>query len=304
MEAATSVMAQATADTSPNSKWRDSNNRWPNIEQAEEAVRAGITGDEPRFISGRIQNNDKAAARTAEMVQSGVYETHEYGNPKNAAKTVAFRGALTDRDAADAFKVSDVHEASVIAPGLPTAKGKRYTAKDGTKVTVHADAPKSASKGLQPIMEPAQGYRNGLKQQVGLSRPEEMLAKGSSLVHTLNDRATREVLASHGLSRGVNYADNVHAAQAAAWGSQQLLRHDVNVSHADQYPVVRDWGHEGINVPKTDDVLGSLSRGEVHTTMGPQFRQNPNRTAISHSPETAHVVNPTKSKPYPVMPGD
>lgn len=306
MQAATSVMAQATADTSPNAKWRDSNDRWPNIEQAEESARAGVTGDEPKFITGRIQNIHKAAGRTAEMVQTSQFETHQFGDAKDAAKTVAFRGALTDRDNADAFKVSDVHEASVITPGLPTAKGKRYLDREGNKVTVHADAPTSASKGLQPIMEATNrgGYKNGLKHKVGLSRPEEMLAKGSSLVHTLNDRASREVLANHGLSRGVNYADNVHAMQAAAWGSQQMVRHDVNVSHAHQYPVVRDWGREGINVPHGEDVLGSLRSGAVHTDLGPQFRTNPNTTAMSKSPETAHLVNPTKSKPYPVMPGD
>lgn len=311
MGAATSVMAQATADTSPNAKWRepksDAKYPWPNIQQAEASVHAALTGQEPKFIAGRIQNIDKAAGRVGEMVHSGVYETHGYGDPKHSPKTIAFRGALSDRDHADSFKVSDVHEASVIAPGLPTSKGKIYTNPTGDRVTVHADQPKSATKGLQPVLEATNrdaGYRDGMKHKVGLSRPEEMLAKGSGLVHAMNDRATREVLANHGLSRSVNHGDNVHAVQAAAWGSQQMIRHDVNVSHANQYPVVRDWAHEGINVPKTDDVLGSLKHGETHTNLGAQWRSNPNTTASSKSEATAHLVNPTKSKPYPAMPGD
>ena len=131
-----------------------------------------------------------------------------------------------------------------------------------------------------------------------------MLAKGGGTVHALNDYATRSVLADHGLSRSVNHADNVHAIQAAAWGSQQMVRKDVNVSHADQYPVVRDWGHEGVNVPNSPDVLGSLRRGDTHNNLGQQFRTNPNTTGISKSPKTDRLVNPTKSKPYPVMPGE
>jgi len=142
------------------------------------------------------------------------------------------------------------------------------------------------------------------KADVGLSRPEQMLAKGGGLVHSLNDYATRSVLAEHGLSRSVNHADNVHAVQAAAWGSQQMVRRDVDVSHADQYPVVRDWGSEGINVPKGHDVLGSLSRGDTQSNLGQQFRSNPNTVGISKSAKTARLMNPTKSKPYPVMPGE
>jgi hypothetical protein len=303
--AARALMHQAVADTSPNNKWRDGESRWPNIEQAEETVRSGITGAAPRFVGGRIQNNEKSAARTADMLGSQQFETHGFGNAKQAAKTVAFRGALADVDHTDAYKVSDVHEASVIGPGLPTSKSKVYVGggKSGNTY-IHPDAPKSATKGLEQVFVPNNSRTGTLKPKVGLARTEEMLAKGDSYVHALNDHATRRALASNGLSRGVNYSDNVHAAQAAAWGSQQMIRKDVMVSHADQYPVVRDWGHEGLNVPNHGDVLGALSRGEVHNHMGPQFRANPNTTGVSKSPETAHLVNPTKSKPYPVMPGE
>lgn len=304
MAAATSVMAQSVADTSPNAKWRDGD-RWPNIEQAEEATRAGITGTHPRFIAGRVGNIDKAAGRAGDMVRHGEFDTHGYGDPTSAPKTVAFRGALVDRDHTDAYKVSDVHEASVIAPGLSTAKGKVYQTREGQRALVHADAPASAAKGLSPVLEPLGAAREGkFKHKVGYSRPEEMLSKGGGTVHALNDRASREVLANHGLSRGVNYSDNVHAMQAAEWGSQQMIRHDVNVSHANQYPVVRDWAQEGINVPRGADVLGSLGRGDVHTSVTPAYRPNPNTKAMSKSEETAHLVNPTKSKPYPVMPGE
>lgn len=303
--AARALVHQAVADTSPNNKWRDGEHRWPNIEQAEETVKSGITGQAPKFVGGRIQNNDKSAGRTAEMLQSGEFETHGYGNPKQAAKTVAFRGALADVNHTDAYKVSDVHEASVIAPGLSTSKSKVYVGggKSGNTY-IHPDHPKSATKGLTQVFVPNNSREGTVKPKVGLARTEEMLAKGDSYVHALNDHATRRALADNGLSRGVNYSDNVHPAQAAAWGSQQMVRKDVMVSHADQYPVVRDWGHEGHNVPNHGNVLGALSRGETHTHMGPQFRSNPNTTGISKSPETEHLVNPTKSKPYPVMPGE
>lgn len=302
--AARAVVNQSVADTSPNSKFRE-NDRWPNVEQAEEASKAGITGDSPKFVSGRVQNNEKSAARTADMLARGQFETHGYGNPKQAVKTVAFRGALADVNHTDALKVTDVHEASVVTPGASVSKAKVYVGggKSGNTY-IHPDSPKSATKGLTQVMIPNANRPGTMKPKVGLARTEEMLAKGDSYVHTLNDYATRASLARSGLSRSVNHSDNIHPAQAAEWGSQQLLRPDVNVSHADQYPVVRDWGHEGVNVPNHGDVLGALSRGETHTHMGPQFRVNPNTTAMSKSDATAHLVNPTKSKPYPVMPGE
>jgi hypothetical protein len=36
--------------------------------------------------------------------------------------------------------------------------------------------------------------------------------------------------------------------------------------------------------------------------MGPQFRENPNTKAMNKKGDQSH--NPTKSKPYPVMPGE
>ncbi|MGW0061422.1 hypothetical protein ACWDTT_16030 [Streptosporangium sandarakinum] len=287
------VTNQAVADTSPNSKWRQGE-RWPNIEQAEESVAAAVEGRGARFIAGRAQNIDKARERTASALAAGDPSTHHYGNPKEAAKTVAFRGALADKDAADAYKVSDIHEASVIAPGLPTAKSKRYRDSSGQPFNHYPDQSAAALRGATPIMKTNKqtGAPSGV-QDTHYSRPEQMLSEGKSYVHALNDRATREVAASHGISRGVNFADNVHSIQAAAWGSQQMRRADVHVSHADQYPVVRDWASEGAQSlhPSWSGRFGE----HAGMNMGVQFRANPN---------TKTNVNPTKGRPYPVMPGE
>ncbi|MFD9947202.1 hypothetical protein ACFWYW_23950 [Nonomuraea sp. NPDC059023] len=292
---ARAVTNQAVADTSPNSKWR-SKDSWPNIEQAEEAVSAAVEGRDPRFISGRKQNNYKVVERTLHSLSTGDPSTHHYGDPYSAAKTIAFRGALADKDHADAYKVSDIHEASVVAPGLPTSKSKMYTGADGKKFPYYADQPVSAVRGATPVIKTTVSEKTGKvteKHDTGNSRPEQMLSDGKSYVHALNDYATRRVAAERGLSRGVNYADNAHTIQAAAWGSQQMRRADVMVSHADQYPVVRDWASEGAQSlsPEWSSHFGEHSG--MH--LGAQFRPNPN-TKIN--------TNPSKDKPYPVMPGD
>jgi hypothetical protein len=308
MHAATRVLNQAVADTSPNNKFRE-NDKWPNVEQGEEAAKSALENRDPKFISGRIQNNTKAANRTSDMVHTGNFDTHAVGD---SPKTVAFRSALTDQTHADSFKVSDVHEASVIGPGLGTKKALNYINPDtGTGMPIHEDMGPRAARGLQPknvvkpVVDKTTGEDTGqfvTKHDKGLSRPEEMLAKGGGTVHALNDYATRRVLARTHLSRGQDYGDNVHQVQAAAWGSQQLLRPDVNVSHADQYPVVRDWGAEGhAELTGLGHAFfgGDAPKGE---SMGPQFRENPNTKAMNKKGDQSH--NPTKSKPYPVMPGE
>lgn len=277
VEAARNMMASAAADTSPNSMWKaqpGAKRTHPNLDQGEEAVHAALEHRTPKFIAGRPANVDKAASRVAEALDTGDFSVHQYGDPNAAAKTVAFRGALINKDSPDAYKVSDVHEASVMAPHLPTAKSHKYRDAAGVRSSVYADQPASAKRGkTQEFVSDASGK---IKPEWGLSRPEQMLAEGAPIVHALNDYATRRTLASRGLSRGVNYADNVHSFQAATWGSQQMRRPDVNTSPAEQYPVVRHWGGEGVNVPNNPDKpLQSLQRGEVHTQLGPQFHTNP-----------------------------
>jgi hypothetical protein len=296
LTAATNIMGQATADTSPNNRWRTTNH-WPNLDQAEESATAAISAREPKFIGGRIQNVHKAAARVQEMANSGGdgggwgegtngqaansaegerFAPHKYGDPRSSAKTVAFRGALVEPNAADAYKVSDVHEAGNMLPGVSTRKGLFYRDKDDSRVTHFADQPASHVRGMTPEHDERTG-----RQARGNARAEDMLAAGKSTVHALNDYATRNVLASHGLSRGVNYADNVHAVQAATWGSQQARRTDpqmADVSHASQYPVVRDWGSEGHD--ELNEHGQALFGG--HRSLGPQFRENPNTSGIKN----------------------
>jgi len=55
-----------------------------------------------------------------------------------------------------------------------------------------------------------------------------------------------------------------------------MRRPDVSTSPAEQYPVVRHWAGEGVNVPDNPDKpLQSLQRGQTHTQLGPQFHNNP-----------------------------
>lgn len=301
IDAATRLTAQAAADTSPNTKWRDkptSKYPWPNLDQADEVTSAAAENRDPKFISGRKQNLPKAADRVREAIDTKDYDVHRFGDPVDAAKTVSFKGALVDKDSSDAFKVSDVHEASVEAPWLSTAKSHvhgRFDAdgnKVGHNVPVYADTPKADRKGLVPLTK-STPRKNGTMREIpnwGLSRPEAMLEAGRSTVHTLNDRATREVLADRGLSRSVDHADNVHSFQGATWGSQQMRRRDVNVGPADQYPVVRQWGNEGVNVPANHEKpLTSMAHGDLHTNLSPQFGAN-TRTGRTQSvwPEADH----------------
>lgn len=304
------TMAQATADTSPNSKWRTSKG-WPNMEQAEESATAGLEGrsgtaGKPnavnggiKFITGRVQNHGKAAERVDEMSRTG-QGSHAYGDHITSPKTMAFRGALAQPNSPDAFKVSDVHEGSVILPGANTGKSRMFRAPGSSKMTaVFPDQPESASHGLEPVNKPGSDI-----QKPGNSRVENMLSDSRSTVHALNDYATRHALSERGLSRGVNYADNVHHQQAATWGSQQVRRPDVAVAHADQYPVVRDWGAEGH--AQLNDLGKHVFGGVSPHSMGPQFRANPNTTGIDKNPApgTTGKQDVTRNKPYPVMPGE
>jgi hypothetical protein len=291
--AATNLMAQATADTSPNSRWRQGE-KWPNLNQAEESATAGVEGRTPDFVTGRIQNVYKATRRVGDMME-GIddagkpterFAPHVYGNPRQAAKTVAFRGALIDPNAADAYKVSDVHEASNVLPGTYPGKALHYRDSAGKRVAHYPDQPASHVRGLTPEIN-----EKTSKHDRGNARTEDMLRNGSGTVHALNDYATRRVLAEHGLSRGTNYADNVHTAQAATWGSQQVRRTDkqmADVSHADQYPVVRDWAAEGhADIHPDYRHMFPGQRG-----MGPQFVVNPNTSGVRNPARRAYPLQP------------
>lgn len=290
-DAAFRLTAQATADTSPNTKWRDQKSDgtdakypWPNIQQAEAVTKTAVEGGgRVPFVSGRVQFHEMAKERVQDALDNKNYDVHQYGE---SPKTVPFRGALVDKDAADSFKVTDVHEASVVAPWLGTAKAHMHERLDadgervGSKVPVYEDTPKAQRRGLTPlttfIKKSNKEEDIGKTKEVpdwGLSRPEAMLAEGKGAVHALNDLATRQVLTERGLSRGVNYADNVHSAQAATWGMQQMKREDVNVSPAHQYPVTRQWHEEGINVPANGDIRNTATK----TNLSPQFGPNTRR---------------------------
>lgn len=287
ISAARNLMASAGADTSPNNMWKqvkakDPSRRHPNLEQADEVVHATLEGRPAGFRSGRIQNVPKAQERVQDALDTGDFGVHKYGDPFKATKTIAFRGALVDKDSSDAFRVADVHDASVMAHWLPTAKSHMYrNPRTDKRKAVYPDEPESATKGM--VQEFKTTKHGKIKPDWGLSRPEQMLGEGQPMVHAMNDYATRRVLASRGLSRGVNYADNVHTAQAAMWGSQQMRRPDLDITPAEQYPVARHWEAEGVNVPADPhDPLGSLRRGQTNVTPGAQFHHNP-RTGRTNS---------------------
>jgi hypothetical protein len=300
MHASTAIHLQAAADTSPQNSFAvpsPEGTRFPNLDQAREAVRSAVEGrpTEKAGFSGFHENALKAASRVDDMINTGNFDTHHVGNPDTAPKTVSFRSALTDPDHPDAYKVTDVHEAGMMLPGLSTAKSHIHTDRaTGSDTPVYADDPPSAKKGKTQKYETEPGTGR-IKPVWGKSRSEAMLEAGKPGVHALNDYATRKVVTAAGLSRGENYADNVNQVQAATWGSQQVSRPDVKISHATQYPVVRDWAAEG--GAELNDLGKSFFGGSEpkRDSMGPQFRLNPN---------TSQTKNPTKGQPYPVMPGE
>lgn len=295
-QGARNIMAQSTADTSPNSKWRTTKG-WPNMEQAEESASAGMEDRKSRFVTGRVQNHEKAAKRTVEMLETAHTDTpfaaHHYGDPTGAPKTIAFRGALVNPNSTDAYKVSDVHEGGVMLPGAPTAKALANRDSAGTRHWQHPDQPPSRFRGMTPEAD-----ETG-KQVTGNARAEDMLGQSKGIVHALNDHASRKALADAGLSRSVNHSDNIHAYQGAAWGSQQVHRPDLTVSHADQYPVVRNWAAEGHTPPLTE--AGKSMFPTTPQQMRPQFARNPNNRRGA-----AGGTNPAKdthrSQAYPIEP--
>ncbi len=301
-QGARNATVQATADTSPNSKFYEpSKGTSPNMKQATEVTTAAMEGRNAKFVSGRIQNNEKAQGRVGSMLPEHGQpnlDTHQFGDPTSAAKTVAFRGAFSEPNSPGAYKVTDVHEAGTILPGASTAKSKEYQG-EGKKIAMYPDEPASKVKGLAPVMETMASGKT--KHSAANSRAEQMLMDSKGTVHALNDYATREAASAYGISRGVNYADNLHPMQAAAWGSQQVHRGDVSTSHADQYPVVRDWASEGHS--EMNDIGRATSIGSAQPShMGPQFKVNPN--TVRQDKSGAGKQDVSRNKPYPVMPGE
>lgn len=289
-EISRSMEATALADTSPNSKWQTpTTGRWPNMEQGEEAVSAYLENRDPKFIAGRVQNNPKAVANVGKIAEEGPSAIRSM---TRTPKTSPFRSALIEPNSPDSFTVTDIHEGKQIAQHLTTAKPLQYVKKDkegnkvGTVLNVHPD--QEVPRGYKPHIDPKTG-----NQKTGDSRVEAMLSAGAGTIHAANDYATRQVNAELGISRGVNFADNLHAGQAARWGSQQQMRSDVQVSHADLYPVVRDWGSEGSTLKKPSwmpEKSGQWDQLFSDKQVTPAWSENPNtdytkNTAIKSYPK-------------------
>jgi hypothetical protein len=63
-----------------------------------------------------------------------------------------------------------------------------------------------------------------------------------------------------------------------------MRRPDQDITPAEQYPVVRHWEAEGVNVPSNPhDPVRSLMRGQTNVTPSAQFHANP-RTGRTATP--------------------
>lgn len=286
-EIARTMEATALADTSPNNKWQtESTGRWPNMEQAEEVVSAHLEDREPKFISGRVQNNPKAVKNVGQIADEGPSAIR---GMTRTFKTTPFRGALIDYNSPDSFTVTDIHEGKQIAPHLTTAKGLLYkrTDKEGNQIgniiNVHPD--QEVPRGYKPHLD-----KDG-KHRTGDSRVEELLSSSGGTVHAANDYVTRQINSELGISRGINFADNLNMGQAARWGSQQQSRSDVQVSHANLYPVIRDWASEGTSMKKPSWMSGNNGQWDQ------LFSDKQVTPAWSENQNTNYLENATL-KPY------
>jgi len=216
-----------------------------------------------------------------------------------APKTGPFLTAMSTPNSAEQYVVTDVMESQQMMPWLNSAKGFNFIDSDASSgrpgVTVWQGRP-GAPRGYVPKMRPEKDSAGNLKvddegnvvtkHEPGNNEAEEMLSKGGGLVHALNDKASRNVNAAMGLSRGVNYSDNSNSVQAARWGSEQAGRSSHFSSHADHYPVVRNWGAEGAGMTERPDWLGSSSNFDwmyESKNLSPQFADNPNTEGYAKS---------------------
>lgn len=296
-EGARGMVIQTAADTSPQTKFREGN-RYPNLEQAKASIDAALSGSgKVAHVAGYPANHEKARQHANEIMdrahETGQIETHQYTSP-TSPKVAPFRGNTADVTHTDTFHVEDVHAGHETFPGATTAKGQAYQKPGGEKIMYHPDEPASRIEGATQLMKKG-------KPEVGNSRVEEATSKGAGTIHAMADYTRRVAGAEYGISRGPNYSDNVGVQQAAGWGSEQVKRPDVNISHANQYPVVRNWAEEGH--AELNDV-GKRFFGKVGEPSGmkPNFVTNPNRRGIDRSGNGSQDV--TFGKAYPVEPGD
>ena len=218
-QAAHNVTAQASADTSPQNKYREpGTGTWPNIQQAEESAIAGIEGRDPAHISGLPANDAKATSRVRESLYKNPPggNVHEYGNQVSSAKVVAFRGAEIDQDSPDAYVVGDLHEGKSTLPGTSSSKAKAYMDPSTGKRVMHfPDQPDSHIEGMEQVTHNANGGKLALN-----NRAQQMQSDSKSTWHALNDLATRRALSARGLSRGVDYTDNSRPGAGGHLGSR------------------------------------------------------------------------------------
>lgn len=284
-----SMAALAAGDTSPNTKWMQGSD-YPNLNAADEVLNAARENRDPHgptFAPSRPDNVAKAHRRVRASMLDGeeTAQAAKYGNPDTSPKTLDFRGALTNRNAPTARAVLDVMEGKQMFPAATTRKAVMHEIVDangnrvGPKIAVHPNT--VVPPGARPIVESVSEKTGKPKYEKGSSEVEELLnGSGVNYVHGANDFATRTINTLLGGSRGRNYADNVHAAQAARWGSEQEERTDLaHVSNATQYPVVRDWASEGGSLgTKPSWLSGSQQFDSLYggKSMEPQWTENPN----------------------------
>ena len=324
---ARSVAANSTTRTSPNTKWREGD-KWPNMAAGDEATAAALEGREPDsklYAPSRPANVKMAVTETEQMVSNLTPrsaldkfkkdDSSRRSAPYVAPKTRDFGNALIDSGGTDSRVVADIMEGHQVAPWLSTKKSRVYELLDESGSRAKEPHPTTgklrevAKVEVHPGMRAPSGYTESMevnketgkvKPEKGRSEVEAMLAAGDSFVHSANDYVTRQVNSDLGISRSVNHSDRVNEAQALRWGSEQQERTDINhVSSTTQYPVIRDWGSEGLTMSGSRPAHAEGSQFDwmyEQKSMEPQWAENPNTKGSAG--------NPLRSKPYLKMPGE
>lgn len=311
--ASRAMAGKAIADTSPNLKYyqplKSGDTKWPNIESAQKGARAALEGGEPESGGqGFMTSRKKARDSLQHMMTSGDYDA---GNMAISPKTSPFGGALVQPHSADAFTVDDVHESNSQFPGgsggtgrsrggdgqgFTAAKSAVYRDDAGTRVEHFADEPAAKVEGMTRQTETKKTAKGPI--QVGAtatSRGEAMLNTGyEGVAHRANDYASRVSNAKLGISRSVNHADNVHPAQAARWGGEQMDRTDIMPAHAHMYPVIQNHGsdHPGGRL-HTMHAAASGDEGAQRLVSEHQFGQIHGNGHMPN-PHLAHKYDPSR----------
>ena len=309
-QAARAMAGKAIADTSPNLKYyqplKSGETNWPNIESARKGARAALEGGEPETGGqGFMTSRRKARDSLQHMMGSGDYDS---GNMAISPKTSPFGGALVQPHSADAFTVDDVHESNSQFPGgsggtgrsrggggqgFSAAKSAVYRDSSGGRVEHYADEPAAKVEGMTRQTEIKKTAKGPV--EVGAtatSRGEAMLNTGyEGVAHRANDYAARMSNSNLGISRGVNYSDNVHPAQAARWGGEQMDRTDIMPSHAHMYPVIQNHGSD----LSLHTMLAAVSgdSGAQHMVSQHQFGQIHGNGYIQN-PHQSHKYDPSR----------